>query len=119
MCNVFQDATTRQPRTLAGGQFAGIQKKTWSSGVMDCCVDRDVCLCGFFCPCIQAIKMAEKYGECFLLSHVPWTHFMLRTSIRERYNIEGSICDDWCMTAFCGPCVQCQMVREVNKEIPN
>uniref|UniRef100_A0A8C7S092 Uncharacterized protein n=1 Tax=Oncorhynchus mykiss TaxID=8022 RepID=A0A8C7S092_ONCMY len=76
-------------------------------------------LCGFFCPCIQAIKMAEKYGECFLLSHVPWTHFMLRTSIRERYNIEGTICDDWCVTAFCGPCVQCQMVREVNKEIPN
>ncbi|TRY95596.1 hypothetical protein DNTS_018376 [Danionella cerebrum] len=36
----------------------------------------------------------------------------LRTSIRNRYKINGSVCDDWVIMTCCHFCGLCQMARE-------
>uniref|UniRef100_A0A8C3FEW8 PLAC8-like protein 1 n=3 Tax=Emydidae TaxID=8476 RepID=A0A8C3FEW8_CHRPI len=50
---------------------------------------------------------------CFLPC-LPGTLLALRTGVRERYHIEGSICDDWLVMACCGPCGLCQLSRELS-----
>jgi len=37
----------------------------------------------------------------------------LRLKTRMMLGIRGSICDDCCMTTFCGPCTLCQIAREM------
>ncbi|PWA20669.1 hypothetical protein CCH79_00011597, partial [Gambusia affinis] len=66
----------------------------WSTNVCDCCDDCGICLCGAFIPCILGAMIA------------------LRTSIRSKYNIEGSVCDDWVVMACLPLCGLCQMARE-------
>ncbi|KAG8431254.1 hypothetical protein GDO86_019178 [Hymenochirus boettgeri] len=39
----------------------------------------------------------------------------MRASVRERYRIPGSICDDCCMLYWCYSCSWCQMAREIKK----
>ena len=39
--------------------------------------------------------------------------FILRGKIRERNNIEGDSCGDFCATFFCLACSECQMANEV------
>uniref|UniRef100_A0A4W5L3K9 PLAC domain-containing protein n=1 Tax=Hucho hucho TaxID=62062 RepID=A0A4W5L3K9_9TELE len=77
---VCDTAVMSQPNTLA----------KWNSRILDCCIDRRVCLCGTFCSMCLACQMAERYGECFCLPLLPTTMMMMRTSMRERYNIPGS-----------------------------
>ncbi|XP_023844316.1 cornifelin homolog A-like [Salvelinus sp. IW2-2015] len=89
----------------------------WNSRILDCCIDRRVCLCGTFCSMCLACQMAERYGECFCLPLLPTTMMMMRTSMRERYNIPGSLIDDWAVHMFCGPCALCQMAREMKHQL--
>ncbi|KAK5876090.1 hypothetical protein CesoFtcFv8_027092 [Champsocephalus esox] len=37
----------------------------------------------------------------------------LRVSIRQRYGIEGTICNDCVYACCCGPCSWCQIAREI------
>ncbi|KAM4651460.1 cornifelin homolog B-like [Discoglossus pictus] len=85
----------------------------WNSDVMQCCNDMGICLCGTFVPCILACRVAKDYGECCCIPCLGGTVLALRTGIRERYNIQGSICDDYVCLTFCGPCTLCQMAREL------
>ncbi|XP_040271417.1 cornifelin homolog [Bufo bufo] len=85
----------------------------WSSDVMDCCKDMGVCLCGTFCPLILACRVASEFGECFCLPLLGGTMLALRTGLRERHHIPGTICDDCVCLTFCGPCTVCQMAREM------
>ncbi|XP_058865375.1 cornifelin homolog [Acipenser ruthenus] len=86
--------------------------ESWSSNVCDCCDDMGICLCGTFVPCILSCRVAEDYGECCLLPCLPGTMLAMRTGMREKYHIQGSICDDW-VVMFCLPlCGLCQMARE-------
>uniref|UniRef100_A0A673ZBF9 Uncharacterized protein n=1 Tax=Salmo trutta TaxID=8032 RepID=A0A673ZBF9_SALTR len=36
----------------------------WNPRILDCCIDRRVCLCGTFCSMCLACQMVERYGEC-------------------------------------------------------
>ncbi|KAM9455812.1 cornifelin homolog B isoform 2-T3 [Clarias gariepinus] len=91
----------------------------WASGVCDCCDNvPECCLAFWFCPCF-ACKTTKKYGQCLCLplldlcgvaSPATWA---MRVSMRQRYGIKGTLCDDCLVATFCTPCVWCQMSREM------
>ncbi|XP_068615609.1 cornifelin homolog [Brachionichthys hirsutus] len=84
----------------------------WSSNVCDCCEDCGICLCAFFIPCILACKVSQDNGESCCLPCLPGAMIALRTSMRSRYNIGGSVCNDWAVMACLPLCGLCQMARE-------
>ncbi|XP_039627848.1 cornifelin homolog [Polypterus senegalus] len=85
----------------------------WSTGIMAMCDDIGICLFGCFCPCCLAAQVAHAFGECFILGCMPCAHCALRTGIRERYTIPGSLINDCCVMTFCNSCAICQMQREI------
>ncbi|XP_043101866.1 plac8 onzin related protein 6 [Puntigrus tetrazona] len=93
----------------------------WSSGVCDCCEDMGICCCGLWCPFCLMCKTSEEFGECLCLPLLemcfggllhPIT-LSMRSSMRERFHIKGSIQDDCCTVFCCHVCVWCQMAREL------
>ncbi|XP_005999175.2 cornifelin homolog B-like [Latimeria chalumnae] len=105
----FAQVVTAQPTSSAFNRHTG----AWKSGVFDCQQDMSIFLCGALVPCLLGFQVAKDYGEslwsgCFIDCIVA-----MRTGIRERYKIEGSVCNDCLMTYFCFPCVLCQMAREL------
>uniref|UniRef100_A0AAY5KPP3 Plac8 onzin related protein 6 n=1 Tax=Esox lucius TaxID=8010 RepID=A0AAY5KPP3_ESOLU len=98
------------------------QKTTWSSGICDCCEDIQICECcfGFWCPCCLLCQISSDFGECFCLclldmfsGCIPSTSMALRSTMRERFRIQGSICSDCAVVTFCTQCSWCQMAREM------
>ncbi|XP_034973484.1 cornifelin homolog [Zootoca vivipara] len=88
----------------------------WNTELCDCCSDMGICLCGTFVPCILACRVSEQAGECCCLPYLPGTIVALRTSVRERFQIGGSICEDWVVMACCPLCGLCQLARELNNK---
>ncbi|XP_006627401.2 cornifelin homolog A-like [Lepisosteus oculatus] len=114
-----QPVVTIQP----GMVLAPVDMKinSWSSGICDCCEDMGICCCAFWCfPCFMC-KTASEFGECLCLplldpcSPVPPISLAVRSSIRERYRIKGSICSDCCTVTCCNACAWCQMAREMKR----
>lgn len=68
-----------------------------------------------FCPPCAACELLGSVGEdqcttwCCVYNWVT----AVRVKVRMQLGIRGSICDDCCMSTFCGSCVVCQMMREV------
>ena len=88
----------------------------WSTGMLSCFDDCGVCMLGLCscllcCPCIQ-YHAASSAGECCCVGTC--CPIALRTKIRTKHNIQGSIVDDWCALTWCYYCAFCQMQREVN-----
>ncbi|KAJ8289831.1 hypothetical protein GJAV_G00005830 [Gymnothorax javanicus] len=101
-----------QPQVTVTNYTLSSSSTDWSSGICDCCEDCGICLCGAFLPCILACKVAQDHGENCCLPILPGSMIALRTSIRDKYHISGSICEDWAVL-FCLPhCGLCQMARE-------
>lgn len=94
----------------------------WGSGICDCTQDLPSCCLAFWClPCF-ACKTSSEFGECLCLPLLEWVGFVIspvtlsmRSTMRQRYNIEGSIARDCLFTTFCLPCVWCQMSREIKR----
>nr|XP_057909111.1 cornifelin homolog [Doryrhamphus excisus] len=84
----------------------------WSTNVCGCCDDCGICLCGTFVPCILGCKVAQDNGENCCLPFLPGALIALRTSMRSKYRIEGSVCCDWMVMACVPQCGLCQMARE-------
>ncbi|XP_071987600.1 cornifelin homolog A-like [Engystomops pustulosus] len=103
---------TAQPQVVQVFTNSNPMGSQWSSDVMDCCKDMGVCACGTFCPLILACRVASEFGECCCLPLVGGTMLALRTGLRERHRIPGTICDDCVCLTFCGPCALCQLARE-------
>ncbi|KAM9309109.1 cornifelin homolog [Pholidichthys leucotaenia] len=108
-----QNVVHTQPRVNTSQYAVSSGMSDWSSSVFDCCDDCGICLCGAFVPCILEFKLAQDSGENICLPCLPGSMLALRTSLRHRYNIEGSICGDWCMLACFPHCALCQMAREM------
>ncbi|XP_072921127.1 placenta associated 8, tandem duplicate 1 [Hemitrygon akajei] len=85
-------------------------KSDWSSGLFSCCDDIGVCCCGIFCTICLGCQIAGNMGECCLCG----TSMAMRTLIRTKYLINGSLCGDWLVTMCCLPCSLCQIKREIN-----
>ncbi|MBN3310651.1 CNFNA protein, partial [Amia calva] len=73
-------------------------------------------------------KTTSEFGECLCLPLLdPWfcmavtcsvgmippIALSMRSTIRERYNIKGTICGDCCVVTCCNSCAWCQMAREL------
>ncbi|XP_075061084.1 cornifelin homolog [Mixophyes fleayi] len=98
----------------------------WSSRMCDCCEDMGICCFALWCfPCFQCSTVSD-HGECLCLPllDLGWTGYScscpavsmaMRASVRERYKIPGSICNDCCVTCWCLSCSWCQMAREIKK----
>lgn len=98
-----------------------LRQNQWTSGVCDCCEDMGICCCGFWCTYCLMCKTSEDFGECLCLPLLeicfggmlhPIT-LAMRSSMRERYHIKGSIQNDCCVVTCCPVCVWCQMAREL------
>uniref|UniRef100_F7BW80 Novel protein similar to cornifelin n=1 Tax=Xenopus tropicalis TaxID=8364 RepID=F7BW80_XENTR len=100
-----------QPQAVQG--YTTSKFGQWNSDTFDCFRDVGICLCGAFFPMCVACKVAQDYGECCCLPLMGGTILALRTGIRERYHIQGTICTDCLCVTFCGPCALCQMAREL------
>ncbi|NXJ65471.1 PLAC8 protein, partial [Rostratula benghalensis] len=82
----------------------------WNTGLLDCCSDCGLCIYGAFCfPCLGC-QVAGEMDECCLCG----PSVAMRTLYRTRYNIPGSILDDWAATTFCSTCALCQLKRDIN-----
>ncbi|XP_046855585.1 cornifelin homolog A-like [Xenia sp. Carnegie-2017] len=87
-------------------------QRNWSTGLCGCFEDVGGCLFALFCPLIHSCVVSGKAGECCCVACC--CPIALRTKIRIRHNIAGSIVDDCCILACCGPLAACQMDRELN-----
>ncbi|CAB1432741.1 unnamed protein product [Pleuronectes platessa] len=104
--------------------------REWKTGLFDCFEDTSTCCYGFWCcPCL-ACTVSGRFGEnsclplCDLFSpavfglcgiplFAPPAATSLRSSIRSRHGIKGSICKDIAVSCFCVYCSWCQMHREI------
>ncbi|KAF4805017.1 ATP-binding cassette sub-family G member 2 [Turdus rufiventris] len=77
-------AMAAQPVITVQPQFSVAQQPGhWQTGLMDCCSDCGVCLCGSFClPCLSC-QVAGDMNECCLCG----SSVAMRTKYRTRYNI--------------------------------
>ncbi|NXW54034.1 PLAC8 protein, partial [Eurystomus gularis] len=93
-------------------QFSAAQQAgEWQSGLMDCCSDFGVCICGAFCFMCLSCQVAGDMGECCLCG----SSVAMRTLYRTRYKIPGSILNDWA-SIMCFPmCALCQLKRDINR----
>ncbi|XP_030043251.1 cornifelin homolog [Microcaecilia unicolor] len=114
-----------QPMPVTTQAVTVLQKTDWSTGVCDCCDDLGICCFGFWClPCFMC-KTADDFGECLCLPLLeilagygvpcPPISMAMRSGVRERYGIQGSICNDCCILCWCYNCAWCQMSREIKK----
>uniref|UniRef100_A0A3Q3RQ90 Plac8 onzin related protein 6 n=1 Tax=Mastacembelus armatus TaxID=205130 RepID=A0A3Q3RQ90_9TELE len=92
---------------------------TWSSRIFDCWDDKEICCLGFWClPCL-ACQVSSMFGECLclplldILSAGPVSSVAIRSSMRAKYHIQGSIAEDWLLAVFCSSCTWCQLAREM------
>ncbi|XP_074546799.1 placenta associated 8, tandem duplicate 2 [Halichoeres trimaculatus] len=96
-------AVTNQP-----GQY---QRSEFQTSLFDCCDDCGVCLCGLFCHCCLGCTIASDMDECCLCG----LGMPIRSVYRTKYNIEGSMCNDFMVTWCCSPCASCQLRRDINR----
>ncbi|KAL9956790.1 hypothetical protein ACROYT_G038328 [Oculina patagonica] len=89
--------------------------RDWHSGLCGCFEDcYSLCL-GFWCPCFLLCDVSSRMGEgCCFATCCPGALVGLRIKLRAQENIQGSLCNDFCVAQFCGACVLCQLSRELN-----
>ncbi|XP_015195401.1 cornifelin homolog A-like [Lepisosteus oculatus] len=103
-----------QPQGIVLQQVTTVElASAWSTGLFDCCADMGICCLGTFCISSLECRTASEFGECCCLPWLCPISTTLRTAIRERYRIPGSILEDFFVSLFCNVCSWCQMAREL------
>ncbi|XP_078000906.1 cornifelin homolog A-like [Glandiceps talaboti] len=112
-----KSAVTEQPKYGRQTNLEGEtkQQQWWSNDLFNCVSDMRSCLCGcFFFPCFQC-EIAQRMNEAPALGCCwPCGLSSMRTKLRYEHNIEGSIITDVVCSLCCGPCVACQISRELD-----
>ncbi|NP_001290786.1 cornifelin homolog B-like [Esox lucius] len=101
------------------------ESNQWSSGICDCTNDMAGCCFACWCGPCHACLHSREYGECLCLplldmfGFVPPITMSMRVSMRQRYGIKGTFCNDCVHATCCRACVWCQMSREMKgRKIP-
>ncbi|XP_077444213.1 plac8 onzin related protein 4 isoform X1 [Stigmatopora argus] len=107
-----------QPKAFTVTTMTSLNNK-WSSDICDCFDDLPQCCFAFWClPCFTC-KTSHDAGECICLplldafGVIPPMTLGLRVSVRQRYGIQDSVCNDCIYACCCGPCTWCQIAREI------
>ncbi|KAK7106187.1 placenta-specific gene 8 protein-like [Littorina saxatilis] len=89
-------------------------QRAWTQSLCGCFDDCEICVCVTFCGPCAACQLAQHMGEFVCLACcVPNWMTAARTKVRMQRKIQGSICDDCCVTTCCSFCAMCQLWREV------
>ncbi|CAH3039365.1 hypothetical protein pdam_00019822 [Pocillopora damicornis] len=89
--------------------------RDWSTGLCGCFEDCYSLCMGWFCPCILLCDVSQRMGEgCCFATCCPGALLGLRIKLRAQQNIQGSLCNDFCVVQCCGVCALCQLSRELN-----
>ncbi|XP_004566945.1 placenta associated 8, tandem duplicate 2 [Maylandia zebra] len=83
----------------------------FQTGVLDCCDDIGICCFGYWCYCCLGCTIASDMGECCLCG----LGMPIRSVYRTKYNIKGSMCNDFMMAMCCPVCTTCQLKRDINR----
>ncbi|XP_075440364.1 placenta-specific gene 8 protein-like [Ascaphus truei] len=125
----MMDLITSQPGVVTTQTVTVTQGSGWGSGMCDCCDDCGICCCAFWCfPCLQC-RTVSDFGECLCLplldplcmgylgcsGVIPPITMGMRAAVRERYKIQGSLCDDCGISCCCYSCTWCQIAREIKR----
>ncbi|XP_068129939.1 cornifelin homolog isoform X2 [Hyperolius riggenbachi] len=123
------EAIVSQPGMVTTQTVTISQGNRWTTDLCDCCDDCGICCCALWCfPCMQC-NTASEFGECFCLPLMdptmmgyvgcsgvcPPITMAMRAGVRERYKIQGSICDDCVRSCCCYTCTWCQLAREIRR----
>lgn len=87
----------------------------WGSGIFGCFEDMKSCMCAILCSPFFACCLAKRMGENCCTPYLAGGLVAMRSVLRTRHNIQGSISGDCCTIFFCGNCAMCQMSREMDK----
>merc|ERR1711974_384025 len=94
--------------------------KDWNHGTFSCCDDMGTCCFSYWCGCCQIYNTAEDLGKSgclYLLMSLCITPcvpiMLLRTEVREKYDIQGDQGNDALCACCCGLCALVQTVQEV------
>jgi Cys-rich protein (TIGR01571 family) len=89
----------------------GAEGAEWKHGFCDCCdLGAGECLFACCCPCIYAVTVSQEAGQdqwgfltlasaLFLNTYLPF--FVVRSSVRDQFNIGGSTLEDVCVSCCC------------------
>ncbi|XP_073426858.1 uncharacterized protein [Dendrobates tinctorius] len=86
---------------------------SWSTGLFQCLEDIPICILGCICPFFLPCYLSALFGEMCCFGMLPGSMFALRTGVRERYKIPGSLLNDYCAICCCLVCALCQIAREI------
>lgn len=97
----------------------GWQNHEWQNELCSCFKEPLICLYGWFCaPCMYCHNASRlnagilKHVCCILCSPSNYAMTALRKDTREKYEIKGSYCNDFCVSIWCCPCANCQIWNE-------
>eukprot|EP00611_Tribonema_gayanum_P006360 TRINITY_DN15659_c0_g1_i1.p4 TRINITY_DN15659_c0_g1~~TRINITY_DN15659_c0_g1_i1.p4 ORF type:complete len:103 (+),score=29.11 TRINITY_DN15659_c0_g1_i1:1119-1427(+) len=81
-----------------------------------CCDNCCNCLCGFLLtPCANARARAKFDGSNMCFNLMCMSSCLIRSVIRNGYNLEGSCCSDICIPLLFPCCAASQHLNEVDK----
>jgi Cys-rich protein (TIGR01571 family) len=87
--------------------------RDWSTGKFSCLSDCGSCVLGWLCPLCLACQISRRLDESCCVP-VCAGILPLRIKMRLLLGIKGDICNDTWETCCYGPCVLCQMSRELD-----
>ncbi|XP_071961048.1 cornifelin-like [Antedon mediterranea] len=97
---------------VSSTQYVKLGGNDWSSGLFDCFRDPVSCLGACCCPLCYNCYISDKLGESLCLPCcVPGYLVTLRSVMRTKNNIPGSVMSDCCTTCWCQCCAVTQMSR--------
>ena len=97
----------------------------WKDGLCGCSSDIPICLCSFFCPCVQYGRNNEEilkvpcFGACISYYCLGTCGLQcciaapFRGSLRSKFNIVGGFAGDCLVHYFCTCCALSQEAREI------
>ncbi|XP_071963278.1 cornifelin homolog [Antedon mediterranea] len=109
----------QQPRKSKHKRLVEDSEREWKTSLIGCGDDFESFLLSVFCPLCVSCDIASRIGENNCIAIVPGGLLALRTRIRTKKNIKGTMCGD-CMIQCCLCQLSvAQMYREVKpKERP-